>query len=354
VLERLRTAITADPWRTATIAVGLALIGAIVGLFVVSGGDEQSPTSQATTTTTVPMTTTTAAAPTSSVPGGEPGSPGSAVEGVAAVKIDNSRPARPQWGLAEASLLVEYFVEGPISRFAAVIPAGLTGVMGPVRSLRPVDADLLPVLAGVVVSTGGRPFVVQDVEATGIQNIVAELSSMFPSEGNVDPYDTFVDLDLLEAAVADAPARPVGIPAGDLPDPSAQAEELILPFEGSVIRYDPSLGYVHERAGEPFMVLDTNGSNPTPLTHDTVVVIFAAERYAGYNDVNDVPVMTYDVIGGGDLLVLHEGGVVEGEWRRNSLQDGFELFDSAGNSFGLPQGRIYMAIVPRGSQVSYR
>ena len=84
------------------------------------------------------------------------------------------------------------------------------------------------------------------------------------------------------------------------------------------------------------------------------MVIFAAERYAGYNDVNDVPVMTYDVIGGGDLLVLHQGGVVEGEWRRNSLQDGFELFDSSGNSFGLPRGRIYMAIVPRDSQVSYR
>lgn len=354
MLERLRTAITADPWRTATVAVGLALIGAIIGLFVVSGGDAQPATAQATTTTTPAVTTTAAPAPTTSVPGGEPGSPVSAFDGVVAIKIDNSRPARPQWGLADASLLVEYFVEGPISRFTAVIPTGLTGVMGPVRSLRPVDADLLPVLAGAVVSTGGRPFVVQDVEATGIQNIVAELSSMFPSEGNVDPYDTFVDLEILDAALTAAPAPPVGIPAGTLPDPSARASELVLPFEGSVMRYDSNLGYVHERAGEPFMVFDTTGSNPTPLAHDTAVVMFAAERYAGYSDVNGVPVMTYDVIGGGDLLVLHEGGVVTGEWRRNSLQDGFEFFDSSGNSFGLPQGRIYMAIVPRDSQVSYR
>jgi hypothetical protein len=296
VLERLRIVLTADPWRTAALALGLALLGAIIGLLVVSGGGEEP----------------------------------------------------------EASLLVEYPVEGPISRFTAVMPAGVTGLMGPVRSLRPVDANLLPAISHAVVSTGGRPFVIQDVEATGLQDIVADFSSLFPSVGNPNPYDTFVDLGLLNSTLLDTTGPTAGIPAGTLPAATGSAEELVLPFEGAVLRYDPGIGWVHERAGEPFMVLDTSGSNPKPLAHDTVMVVSAAERFAGYSDVNDVPVMTYDVIGGGDLLVLHEGEAFAGTWRRDSLEDGFELYDTSGNSFGLPQGSVYMAIVPRDSEVSYR
>jgi hypothetical protein len=329
----------------------------MVGLAVLSSSNGEPDAGAASTTTSAiaATTSTSSAEPTSTLtPDTTPDQTQSAVDGIVAIKIDNSRPGRPQWGLSEASLLVEHFVEGPISRFTAVIPAGLTGLMGPVRSLRPVDADLLPVIAHAVVSSGGRPFVLQDVDATGIQDIVAGFSSMFPSVGNADPYDTFVDLGLLNGILPEAPGPTAGIPAGELPAATGTADELILPFEGAVMRYDPDLGYVHERAGETFMVLDTSGSNPSPLAQETVMVVFAAERFAGYSDVNDVPVMTYDVIGGGDLLVLHEGEVYEGTWRRDSLEDGFELLDTSGNSFGLPRGSVYMAIVPRDSQVSYR
>lgn len=337
-------------------ALAIGLVGAVSGMLALYNPADELPASSPSTTTSLAVTTTTGGPGPSTTVGdaAEPDAGQAITEGVVAVKIDNSRPARPQWGLAEAPLLVEHFVEGPISRFTAVIPTGLTGMMGPVRSLRPVDAALLPVISRAVVSSGGRPFVLQDVEATGVQNIVAGDSSLFASVGNPDPYDTFVDLALLDGILSDTSVMSGGIPVGDLPAAVGAATELVLPFEGTILRYDAALGYTHERAGEPFVVLDTSGSNPTQLAHDTVVVIFAAERSAGYSDVNDVPVMTYDVIGGGDLLVLHEGDVYSGTWRRDSLQDGFELFDITGNSFGLPRGSIYMAIVPRDSQVSYR
>lgn len=74
-----------------------------------------------------------------------------------AVKIDNALPARPQYGLGDAEI-VDYSIEGEITRLIAVLPEDLSGVAGPLRSLRPVDADLLPAVAGVVISSGGRPW----------------------------------------------------------------------------------------------------------------------------------------------------------------------------------------------------
>jgi hypothetical protein len=51
--------------------------------------------------------------------------------------------------------------------------------------------------------------------------------------------------------------------------------------------------------------------------------------------------------------VFHQGEVVEGTWLRGAQEDGYRFFDSTGESFGLPEGRIYVALVPRGSEVGY-
>ncbi len=354
MLDRIRTAITSNPWRSATVGLAVALV--VVGAIALLGsGGEEAGEADVTTTTLAAGSTTAVPGPTTTVSTGPEAEPEGSVDGgLFAIKIDNTRQARPQWGLSEATILVEYFVEGSISRFTAVVPDGVTGLMGPIRSLRPVDADLLPALTRSVVSTGGRPWVVGDVEAAGIQNIQAVFSSMFVSVGNADPYDTFVDVEILRQILPDTTPRVLGLPHGDLPAPTAEASELFLPFEGAVVRYQDDLGYLHERADEPFLVFDTSGANATQLSEDIVVVLHAAERPAGYVDVNGVPVVTYDIVGGGDLLVLAEGSVFAGTWRRDAREDGFEFFDTSGNSFGLPDGSVYMAIVPRDSQVSYR
>jgi len=66
-----------------------------------------------------------------------------------------------------------------------------------------------------------------------------------------------------------------------------------------------------------------------------------------------VAVSTFDVIGSGDLLVFQTGQVVEGTWLRGALEDGYRFFDSSGAGFGLPEGRTYLALVPRDQSVGY-
>ena len=78
---------------------------------------------------------------------GSPRSPGEPVASdvtsrpIVAVKIDNYRLARPQWGLDLADAVIELNVEG-VTRFVALFQTDLPEV-GPVRSARTSDLDLL-------------------------------------------------------------------------------------------------------------------------------------------------------------------------------------------------------------------
>ncbi|CAM5335908.1 hypothetical protein SBADM41S_11866 [Streptomyces badius] len=69
-----------------------------------------------------------------------------------AVKIDNVAPARPQTGLDQADIVYVEQVEAGLSRLLAVYSSELPPVIGPVRSARETDLELLrqfdrPVLA---------------------------------------------------------------------------------------------------------------------------------------------------------------------------------------------------------------
>ena len=61
---------------------------------------------------------------------------------ILAVKIDNFRRARPQFGLDRADAIIEENVEG-VTRFIALYQTQLPGQVGPVRSARTGDIDLL-------------------------------------------------------------------------------------------------------------------------------------------------------------------------------------------------------------------
>lgn len=347
MLERIRS----HPWQFATAALGLALAVSL-GFHLTgssSGGvSEDAGPGTSSSTTTVPEV---AGSPGTSSP---PSTAGRSSDGPGhlAVVVDNAPGAQPQVGVAEAPLLVEYPVEGGLTRFNVFVPDGEPGLIGPVRSLRPVNAALLPALTTAVVSTGGQPFVRQDVEASGLTSVTPELALGFISMGRESPHDVFLDLGVLaEMFVPDATAP--GLPSGGgLPAAAGPASVVDLPFEGLSYVYEDGVGYVRHQNDEPFLVLDREGIESLELSHDVLVVLSAAERSAGYQDSNGAPVSTFDVVGGGDLHVFYRGELIEGSWSRAALVDPFVFHDESGNSFGLPDGRVYLAVVPRDSTVS--
>ncbi|MCA1553935.1 MAG: DUF3048 domain-containing protein, partial [Chloroflexi bacterium] len=71
-----------------------------------------------------------------------------------AVKLDNSPQARPQAGLLQADVVFEHLAEGGISRFDVVFWCSGSDNVGPVRSARIVDFDLVAMLQAILVHVG--------------------------------------------------------------------------------------------------------------------------------------------------------------------------------------------------------
>jgi hypothetical protein len=77
-----------------------------------------------------------------------------------AVKIANFPPsARPQSGLSLADVVIEHETEASLPRFVAIFLGNDVESLGPVRSLRLVDSELVPIFKAMLVASGGHPAV---------------------------------------------------------------------------------------------------------------------------------------------------------------------------------------------------
>ncbi len=71
------------------------------------------------------------------------------------VKIQNvPRESRPQWGLSLADHVYEYYIEYGDTRFAAVYYGNRPEQVGPIRSARHVDMQLIQMYNGVLLFGG--------------------------------------------------------------------------------------------------------------------------------------------------------------------------------------------------------
>lgn len=144
------------------------------------------PTTEATTTTagpapttatttpapsTVPAPTATATpaavAPLTGLPVADPAILG---RPAMAIKIDNQTEARPQAGLNQADIVYEEIVEG-ITRFFAIFHSTDAAPVGPIRSARTTDGNLLNQLnRPFLVWSGGNAKVVQAGSAANAES----------------------------------------------------------------------------------------------------------------------------------------------------------------------------------------
>lgn len=118
----------------------MLVVLAVFAVFLVSrgcGGPERTPGGPSSTSTgSVPGTSAAARSPFTGLPG-RTGGP------VLAVKIDNVGAARPHTGLGRADLVYVEQVESGLTRLLAVFSSQLPDRVGPVRSARESDLELL-------------------------------------------------------------------------------------------------------------------------------------------------------------------------------------------------------------------
>ena len=337
-------------WESVSALLGLLLVAALTVL-IMGSDDPVAPVAVDTTTTSVAPTTS---AVPSTTPGEDPAPTTTLAtveesSGVVAVVVDNVADVGFQIGIGEAELLIETPVEGGITRFTAFFGAEVPDMVGPVRSLRPVSADLLAPFRPIVFTSGGQSFVTGAVAATGTSVVTPEQSIAFQSLERPQPHHLFVSpgVDVAGGVSLDLPWS-TGEWSGGEP-----ASEVTLPIaEGATWRFEDGV-YVRYRQGEPQQVQSGVDDEPQSLTRDTLIVMAANRKSAGYTDSAGFDVPTFDVIGGGELYVLHNGEVIEGTWFRPGQDADYEFTDGDGNAVAIPSGAVYWAIVPSGEPIDF-
>lgn len=349
---------------------GGLLLGLMIGLCA-GGGETVAPVAGDTTVTTLPPilvdddTTTTATTPDEVTVTTQPtldrnpltGEPLAAPTSrrIVAVKVDNVPAALPQIGIGDAEMIIEVPAEGGVTRFTAMFFETTPPTVGPVRSVRPVDADLLAPFHPVLMATGGRDFVLRLFEAADIPVVGLDADGAYGLIDRPEPQHIVALLDLVERFSGDeaspegpfpfADEFPAEVAAASISIPFSSVTDVVWRFEGGV--------WVRAQNGETSEWIAGPAGAPEPLTTDTVLVLSVAERSAGYVDLAGSDVPTYDVIGFGDAKVFHDGKVIEGRWLRAAQEDPWVLLDANGARMALPVGRVFVEIVPRYVEVTF-
>ena len=143
-------------WIIALVALAVLVVGGGIALAATSGGGPKKAGDRGGAPNIPGPTTTAATGPICPLTGLP--APGGAVpqRPALAVKVDDYPDARPQSGLGEADIVFDEPVEGGITRFAAVFQCQSPSLIGPIRSARAVDLQIMDQLSKpILVHVGG-------------------------------------------------------------------------------------------------------------------------------------------------------------------------------------------------------
>lgn len=278
-----------------------------------------------------------------------------------AVKIENTKAARPQAGLEDADIVYEELVEGGITRFFAVFQSELPEVVGPIRSGRPIDALLLPPYDGILAYSGARDEVTAALQGTGATLLIEGRSGFYREPSRSSPHNLFGNAsELLETGMTvgdPAPATgfltftedpPAGARDCSAVDSGCDAESFTVvmsPVARSGWDYDEAAG-VYRRS--------QNGT-PQPTASGEAVgaanVVILATRLVdgGCCDTSGARYTDTELTGEGRAVVLRDGRWYEGLWRKASAGEHLELVTADGRPLALKPGKTWIHLAPTGS-----
>lgn len=312
-----------------------------------------STTVAPTTTTTVPATTTTTIPDVPRMPlTGEPIDDPSEVPDRPAlvVKISNApQSILPQSGLNDADLVIEEIINDGATRFAAVYHSTDSDPVGPIRSGRAQDINLLLSLDRPLFAwSGGNPAVTRAVRDSDLIDLDARFNSgYYRRSGRTDANTLFSSTDVLWAQTPEEAGRPTKLfpylPVGEEPagDPATEIS-LVLDNVRAQWSYDAESGrYYRTQNGQEHTT--EQGSEVNQVWVDNVVVMMADY---GLNPADGNP--DAQMLGSNPVYVFSGGTVRVGTWLRFAPTDPLDFFDNVDdlNPIGLVPGRTWLE-VPR-------
>ncbi len=332
------------------IGAAVLVLGAGAGVALALGTKHQTPNKDVRAVVSVPSTTQ-ADGPVCPLTGTP--APGGVVpqRPAVAVKVDNYPAARPQSGLDQADIVFEEPVESLITRLVAVFQCQSSSFVGPVRSARAVDVQILSQLSHpLFVHAGGINPVIALLQAAPItdDNLFTHSGLTINNPQRVAPYATYTSTSAVWALNSSdtTPPAPIFTYATSVPAGGTPISSINIPFSSTsnvTWTWNASSGeWMLSYSGVPATV-----AGGGQIAFPNIVVQRVVISYGPWleNDEGGLEVQS-QMIGSGSLEVLRNGQMISGTWQRASETSPTSLVAANGTTIPLTPGPTWVEIVP--------
>ena len=321
-------------WSRRRIVIGtsaaVAAIGLAVGLVVVASGPSAAPEPG---------------------PGGPSqsyspftGEPVPGLRPVLAVKIDNLAPARPQTGLTGADIVYVLPVEGGLSRFLAVFSSHSPPVIGPVRSAREDDLELLRQFGRPAFAySGAQPQLLPVVERARTVDLYAgRVGGYFRDARRVAPHNLYARTSrLLAEAPGASRAHDIGFRFGPPPPGGKVTPPVSVSYPAASFGFRWSA-----RDGRWVVWMDGTAARAAeggPLSAATVVIQYTKVRTSRFLEAGARPPYA-ESTGAGTGVVLRGGQAYPVRWSRPHADGGTTFTTMSGQVMTFARGPVWVVL----------
>jgi hypothetical protein len=258
---------------------------------------------------------------------------------VIAVKVENTAAARPQVGLSQADIVFVQEVEGAQTRLVAVYHSRLPTRLGPVRSARTTDAQLLPLF--------GKPALVYSGANGRVQRALDRVS-LVPvfrttrDRRRVAPHNVFVDLRQVARTEKLGKARSIGWTFAAKPSQRGLADDKASSKVGN-----DTFGFAYAKGrytvtwrGARYV----DGDNDAVTRADNVVVMRVQNVPDGNRDVLGSVSVLSRTVGRGKMTLYRDGVTIDGTWSRAKSSAPMRFTDPNGKDIALKPGQTWVTL----------
>lgn len=270
------------------------------------------------------------------------------------VKIDDTPEAHPQIGLDDADVVYIEQVEGGLTRLAAVFASKIPSQVGPIRSARISDIDLIAQYGRIGLAYSGvqkkmRPVInAANLVDLGAQN---HSSTIYTNDvARTPPYAMVLRADLLMQLVKDrnielASSKNVGWSFGDAPKSGT-------PIEAAHISWPANSYDAYWSAKEGRWLLDHAHSpdlsaSGAQLGPKTLVIQNVSITDSIYKDKFGGITPFSATVGSGSGYILRDGMYFEATWNRPSADAGTSWRSLDGAPIHFARGQIWVALTDK-------
>jgi hypothetical protein len=275
------------------------------------------------------------------------GEPVRALGPVLAVKIDNIAQARPQTGLTGADIVYVLPVEGGLSRLLAVFSSHFPPVIGPVRSAREDDLELLRQFGRPAFAySGAAPHLVPFVHRARIVDLYAgSAGGYYRSAARVAPHNLYArPAQLVAEAHGASKAHDIGFRFGPAPAGGRATTSRSVAYQAASFTFRWSA-----KAGRWLVWMDGTPAGTTEdgqLSAATVVIQYTTVRTSRFREYGRRPPYAVST-GSGTGVVLRGGQAYDVRWSRPGADGGTRYTTDSGQPMTFARGPVWIALTAR-------